>query len=354
MTSLRKLRVSSVAALAALVVVSTGVLLPVAVGQEAPSAEAGPLMETARPQPQPAEGQAAQDGPQAADPSAQPKEPPAPVPVYDKAIFQRPIPSDQLEFLKQFDGAPSNAVYRDKQFHRLLHGAIVPGWMFHYGRDMSLPDALDMVMQGSAVPVEIRDGRYVTIGGAQGPYLLGRGMVWIDMQDGLALGAFYFHPTNGEPTPSLTVFSKQIGEDALSMDRLPPEFGVDLRRWQTEANVPLLSTRYFIGDVKERILLEHDEDFCGYLDGPNALPPDDCEQMVADAADVDMNTAYYLDQVHYATNATAWMIVGQDETAFLAFRDRSCGGLADPLGCRIRVTREQVHRVVFRGPGRRR
>jgi hypothetical protein len=170
-------------------------------------------------------------------------------------------------------------------------------------------------------------------------------MIWIDMQDGLVLGAFYFHPTNGEPTPSLTVFSKQIGEDALSMDRLPPEFGVDLRRWQAEANVPPLATRYFIGGVKERILLEHDEDFCGYLDGPNAPPPDDCEQMNADAADLDMNTAYYLDQVHYATNATAWMIVGQDETTFIAFRDRSCGGLADPLGCRIRVTREQVHRV---------
>lgn len=67
--------------------------------------------------------------------------------------------------------------------------------------------------------------------------------------------------------------------------------------------------------------------------------------MTADAADVDMNTAYYLEQVHYATNATAWMIVGSDERDFIRLRDNRCGSVVDPLGCRTRITREQVHRM---------
>jgi uncharacterized protein YecT (DUF1311 family) len=69
----------------------------------------------------------------------------------------------------------------------------------------------------------------------------------------------------------------------------------------------------------------------------------DCLQMTADAADVDMNTAYYLEQVNYATNATAYMLVGNDQRAFLQYRTNYCGRVANPLGCRILITRQQVH-----------
>ena len=48
-----------------------------------------------------------------------------------------------------------------------------------------------------------------------------RGFIWIDMQQGIALGGIFFHPTNGEPTPTLTLFSKQVEENSLEMSQLP-------------------------------------------------------------------------------------------------------------------------------------
>jgi hypothetical protein len=124
---------------------------------------------------------------------------------YDKAIFQKPIPADQLAFLNQFDGAPAKDLVRDKQFRKLTH-SVIPNCIFHYGRDMPLTDALDMVLNGSTLPVQIREGRYLMVSGRSGPYLAGRGFIWIDLRDGIALGGFYFHPTNGEPTPTSTSF----------------------------------------------------------------------------------------------------------------------------------------------------
>jgi hypothetical protein len=72
--------------------------------------------------------------------------------------------------------------------------------------------------------------------------------------------------------------------------------------------------------------------------------------MDADAADVDETAAYYLDQVHYATNATAWM-VGPDQVAWLQVRANTCSGAANPLGCRILVTR--THTRLLMRPARR-
>jgi hypothetical protein len=46
-----------------------------------------------------------------------------------------------------------------------------------------------------------------------------------------------------------------------------------------------------------------------------ASPQEACEQMNADAADMDVTAAYYLEQTHHATNATAWMIEGDDQVA---------------------------------------
>jgi hypothetical protein len=41
-----------------------------------------------------------------------------------------------------------------------------------------------------------------------------------------------------------------------------------------------------------------------------ALPQNNRQQINADAADIDLNAAYYVEQTHHATNATAWMITG--------------------------------------------
>ena len=231
--------------------------------------------------------------------------------------------------------------------------AFVPDCMFHYGRDMPLSDALDKVLPNSREPVQLRDNRYLLLSGFSGPYLGGRGFLWLDLQDGIGMGAFYFQPTNGEPTPTLAVFSRQIKEPTLALSELPPAFVEDLERWTVEAQVAPITTRYFLNGANKRILLEHDEDFCALGDGTTAPPGSGCEQMNAEAADVDETAAYYLEQIHYATNGTAWT-VGQDQIAWLQVRDTSCAGGLDPLACRIRITREHTRRIIGPRPIRMR
>lgn len=265
-------------------------------------------------------------------------------------LFDNRIPADQMTFLGGLNGVASNEVIQDKEFKHLMK-FFVPNCEFHYGRDMGLDAALHMVIEGSGVPAQVRDGRYFIIAGSRGPYLGGRAMIWIDMKEGIGLGAFYFHPTNGEPTPTVAVFSRQVKEQGLGMTDLPQAFVEDLVAWAGESQVPALTTTYFLTGSNLRVLLEHDEDFCS---GPglNMVPEGvACEQMEADAADLDEVAAYYLDQVHYRTNATAWMI-GPDQQDWLLVRERTCGGVADPLGCRIRVTREHVHVLTGRLPRR--
>jgi hypothetical protein len=273
----------------------------------------------------------------------------APASNYDKAIFQKPIPSDQLAFLNQLAGTASKDLVRDKQFRKLMR-SVIPDCTFHYGWDMPLLDALETVLKGSPLPVQIRDGRYVLVSGRSGPYLAGRGFLWVDLQDGIALGGFYFHPTNGEPTPTVNIFSKQVKEECLKMSQLPPEFAEDVSRWSAESRVPPITTRYFITGSNKKILLEHDEDYCVALDGAAAPPQDVCEQMNVDAADIDLDAAYYLEQTNHVANATAWMITGEDKVAWVRVRDNTCRTGPDPLKCHIRMTRERTHLIINRHP----
>jgi uncharacterized protein YecT (DUF1311 family) len=311
-----------------------------ATAQTIPSADAPPAQEAPPPPPDD----------QRPQPPPQPPTPLPPPPPFDKALFLNPVPAPALAFLTQFDGAPSGDLYRDRQFRHIVN-ANLPNCMFHYGRDMPLTDALDKVLPGSGVPVQIRDNRYVLVSGERGPYLGGRAFIWIDMQDGFVLGGFFFRPTNGEPTPSLAVFSRQvkIKDRALAISQLPPAFVDGLIQWATQSGVGPLTTRYFLTGSNMRILLEHSEDYCAPGPDGSAPSPDQCEQMNADAAEIDMNAAYYLEQVNYATNATAWMIEGDDQIAWIAIRDRTCVGL-DPLPCRIRMTRERTRVIVTRNP----
>jgi hypothetical protein len=279
----------------------------------------------------------------------QPTQPPganSPGSSYDPNIFQKPISADQLAFLNQFAGAPSGDLVRDKRFRKLMH-SVIPDCMFHYGRDMPLADALDMVLKGSPEPVRISDGRYLLVAGRRGPYLAGRGFIWIDLQDGIALGGFYFHPTNGEPTPAVNIFSKQVKEEPLKLSQLPLTFANDLAQWSAESRVPPVTTRYFITGSNRKILLEHDEDYCAPAAG---IAPPDCQLMNADAADIDVTAAYYLEQTQHATNATAWMINDDDQVAWLQVRDNTCRVGSDPLGCRIRMTRERTRVIIRRHP----
>jgi uncharacterized protein YecT (DUF1311 family) len=279
----------------------------------------------------------------------QSQEPQAPVSKYDKAIFQKPIPVEQLAVVNHFVGTSASDVIRDKQFRKFLH-SVLPDRTFHYGWDMSPFDAFDRVLTGSPQPVQIRDGRYVIVSSRSGPYLNGRGFIWIDMQDGIVLAAFYFHPTNGEPTPTVTVFSRQVKEESLRMGQLPPVFAEALSTWSAESDIAPVTTRYFIGDSNKKILLEHDEDYCVPGNGSSAPAADDCEQMNADAADIDLNAAYYLDQTNHATNATAWMIVGADQIAWVQLRDNTCRSGPERLRCHIRMTRERTQVILGQHP----
>ena len=279
--------------------------------------------------------------PQSSDPQAQPQ---TQSPKYDAAIFRDRLSSDQLTFLNQFVGKKSGDALRDKQFRKLMR-SLLPDCIFHYGWDMSINDAMEKALDGSKLPVELRDERYLIVSGSKGPYLHGRGFLWIDIKDGIALGGFYFHPTNGEPTPTVTIFSRQVKEAFLGMSQLPPAFARDFARWSAESNVPAVTTRYFIGNSNRKIFLEHDEDYCASGD---ANAPPDCEQMNADAADIDLDAAYYLDQTNYATNATAWMIVGPEQVAWIQVRDNTCRVRPDRLRCRVRLTRERTHVIINR------
>jgi hypothetical protein len=272
---------------------------------------------------------------------------PLPPSNYDEAIFQKRIPPDQLALLNSFAGAPAADIVRNKDFRKLMNN-VLPGGIFHYGYDMPLFDALELVLKYSPVPVEIRSGRYAIISGDHGPYLGGRGFLWIDMQEGIALGGIFFHPTNGEPTPTVTIFSRQVKEDTLALSQLPPEFAADLRRWSADAHIPPITTRYFITGANKRILIEHDEDFCLPVDGNAAPPIPVCDAMNAEAADIDLTAAYYLDRVHYAPNATAWMIVGTEQVSWIRVRDGTCRIGPEPLRCRIRMTRERTHFIIHR------
>jgi hypothetical protein len=278
------------------------------------------------------------------DPAASPVAK-TPVSNYDKSIFMKPVPAGDLDFLKQLAGANSGELFRDKQFKQLMKG-IVPDCTFHYGRDMSLADALDMVFDGSRDSVQLREGRYLMLSGHNGQYLSGRGFIWIDLQDGIGLGGFYFHPTNGEPTPALNVFSRQVKDQDLGLSQLPPAFVDDMTGWAEAYSVPPVLTQYFITGGNKKVLLEHDVDYCSGVDTSGG---GGCEQMNADAADKDMVAASYVDETRHVTNATAWML-GPEEVSWIGMRDRTCGTGPDPLGCHIRMTREHVHVIMRREP----
>ncbi len=271
-------------------------------------------------------------------------------PQYDKAIFQKPVPSDQLAFLKSFAGAPVSGLIQDKQFNKLLH-AVVPDCPFHYGHDMPLVDALTGVLAGPALPIQIRDGRYVMVASSGGLHGEGRGFMWIDLQDGIALGGFTFHPNNGEPTPTLTIFSKQIKTKSLEMSQLPLAFAQDLNQWSGPAHLLPVETRYFITGSNEKIVLEHDEDYCAPVDGSPTSPATVCDKMDAGcAADLDVDAAYYVEQTDHAPNATARMIDGEDQAEWIQLRIGACGVGPDQVRCHIRMAHERVHVIVNRHP----
>jgi uncharacterized protein YecT (DUF1311 family) len=271
----------------------------------------------------------------------------APPPELPPAVFQNRIPADQLTFLNDYVGRSAKDIQKDKRFRNLMKLAI-PHTEYHYGRDMPLSQTVETLLDGDPLPIDIRDGRYAMVGTHGGPYLSGRGFLWFDMHDGIALGGVYFHPTNGEPMPTLAIFSRQLTDTDLSMSQLPAAFEQDLARWVMVAGVLQISPRYFIPENGKKYALVHDEDYCAYQNGTPPLQ-EQCEEMNAEAAEADVNAAYFMEETHNAANATAWML-GPDQMAWIGVRDQSCGLGPVGLGCRIRLSRQRTR--VLLGPRR--
>ena len=140
-------------------------------------------------------------------------------------------------------------------------------------------------------------------------------------------------------------------EDYLKLSQLPPAFDGDLVQWSEESrDPPAYDATFSLTARTKKIMLEHDEDFCAPLNGSSAPADSSCVVMDADAADLDMNAAYYMDRTHHATNATAWMITGQDQVDWLQLRVNTCGHGPHPMACRIRMTHERTAVIIKRGP----
>jgi hypothetical protein len=265
----------------------------------------------------------------------------------DAAIFQKPLASDQLIFINDFAGRSSRDAAKDGKYKKLIH-TVVPDAPYHYHRDMPLSEALETVLTNAPMPVAIRDGRYAMVSSEAERGAGGLGFLWTDMHDGIALGGFSFHPTNGEPTPTLTIFSKQIKDESLELNQLPAAFAEDLYRWSAATGVPPVITRYFINSAGIKIVLEHDEDYCVHPDGSPAPPPDVCDQMNEDAANVDMEAAYFMERTGYASNATARTAVESDQGVWIRLRDETCKEGPERLKCRIRMTHERTRVLIAR------
>jgi hypothetical protein len=233
----------------------------------------------------------------------------APMSVHFRQVeFQKPIARDQLGFLDDYVGRPANDVVREQKLRELMN-EIVPCAPFHLGLDMPLPHAVESMLSNSPVPVDIRDGRYLMVTGMRGSNARGRAFLWIDLQQGISLGGIFFFPSNGEPTPTLTIFSRQVNQQSLKMSQLPGAFVQDLSLWAASVGVPPITTRYFINAASEKTVLAHDEDFCKRANGSAAPSSESCRQMKADAAQIDREASRFLNQTNYASNATMRMIV---------------------------------------------
>ncbi|HEY7838054.1 MAG TPA: hypothetical protein VIC54_05615 [Terriglobales bacterium] len=261
--------------------------------------------------------------------------------------FTQLMPPAQLAFINSFANQPAKLLLKDKRFKEVMK-EITPRSGYHYGGDMSLSEAVGGVMDTTTEPVTILNGRYALVPGGVGPILSGRGLVWIDLDQGVVLGAFFFHPTNGEPTPSLTVYSRQLTQTQLSMSQLPAAFAEDLDRWAVSASVPLICAQYFIPANGNKYVLLHDENYCTVLSAQSVPQQRLCYQLTEEAAEVDMYAAFFMIKSHNKANATGFPLglqwrMSADQPAWLKARENSCGG--NPA-CRIQMTRERTQALL--------
>jgi hypothetical protein len=261
-------------------------------------------------------------------------------------VFEGKIPAEQLQFLNGYVGESTKKLFKDKQFKAVLK-QVIPKTTYHYGKDMPLSETVDTLLHTGALPVTVRAGRYLMAASHDGPYLHGRAFLWIDLQEGIALGGVYFRPVNGEPKPTLAIYSAQLRVSVLSMSQLPAEFLKDVRDWSAVVRVPGISVRYFIPQSGRKYVLVHDENFC--IGGLSGIEPDPeaCLQRKIDAAEVDEVAAAFITRTHNAANSTAWMLLPDVEQAeWMEQRKKICGVQRGNVECWLRVTHERTDALI--------
>ena len=224
--------------------------------------------------------------------------------------FAKPVVGARIGLLSEYAGKPANDLVREREFRDLV-SKVVPYAPFHLGLDMPLPNAIESMFSVSASPLEIRDGKYAMLTGVRGSGGRGRAFLWADIQKGIALAGIFFYPSNGEPSPALTIFSRQVDQQPLGISQFPAAFVQDLSRWEQAEGVPPVTTRYFINSSGEKTVLVHDEDYCSKRPGMAPPATDVCKQMNTNARTIDKEAATFLNQTHYASNATMHMIADQ-------------------------------------------
>ena len=253
------------------------------------------------------------------------------------------IDPERFTWVRDLAGGSSHDATMAGHFPDLI-ADVSPDVPYHFHLDMALGNALRVVLRGTAEPVVIRVTRFVTLAACDTPTCSGaRGLIWIDTLKGIEIGGIEFAPSNGEPTPTLTLFSKQVQDPVTRRAQLPADFIEDLATWARRSRSRGPAARYFVNGQGLKTVVAHDEDNCHGAD-QSSLEGTLCRSQNMDAADQDLAAAYYLLFNSFAEGSTMRAALKTDEDKWVADRRTSCGAGADgpTLACRLKTTRDRV------------
>lgn len=249
---------------------------------------------------------------------------------------------DHFLWTKDLAGGSTHDATLAGHFSALI-ADVAPDAVYHFGLDMPVAAALRGILRGLPDPITVRANRFVMLSACSPTCTNGRAFLWIDTQQGVAIAGIDFAPTNGEPTPTLTLISKQVLEPVTKRVQLPPDFVEDLATWTRASRHRGVAARYFMNGSGLKTVVPHDEDNCHGADR-SALAATLCGAMNGDAADQDLAAAYYLLTNDFKPDSPMRAALTTDEDKWVAERRTTCGPGTDgpALACRLKLTTERV------------
>ncbi|HEY6357721.1 MAG TPA: hypothetical protein VIX35_05730, partial [Vicinamibacterales bacterium] len=203
------------------------------------------------------------------------------------------IDADHFQWVKDLSGESTHDATLAGHFSDLVLD-VSPDATYHFHFDMPVGSALRAILRGAGEPVTIRANRFAMLSACDTPTCTGaRAFVWVDTEHGVEIGGIEFEPSNGEPTPTLTLFSKQVLDPVTKRVQLPADFIEDLATWTRVSRRRATPARYFINGQGVKTVLAHDEDNCHGAD-QSSLAATLCRSLNVDAAEQDLAAAYYL------------------------------------------------------------